>query len=151
VPLADGHEADLSWADLSEADLRGVNLDGATLYGASLGRADLRETSLDRVDLRGADLSWASFGGASAYEHARKQLRRRGAVFSGTTKVIVAKRFSDEAGRYALGFSLGFLFMSAVGFLCSLGMKAIFTYLRLKRHLRDGAPCQIGSSPGCRQ
>jgi uncharacterized protein YjbI with pentapeptide repeats len=143
-------EADLSWADLSEADLRGVNLDGASLYGASLGRADLRGTSLDRVDLQGADLSWASFGGTSAYEHARNQLRRRGAVFSDTTSVNVAERFSDEAGRYALGFSLGFLFMSVVGFLCTLGMRVILTYMRLKRHPSNGAPCQMGSSPGYR-
>ncbi len=131
---ADLREADLSWADLREADLRGVNLDGASLYGASLGRADLRGASLDKTDLRGADLSWASFGGASSYELAKHQLRRRGAIFSDTTNVKVADRFSEEAGRYALGFSLGLLCMSVVGFLGVLGMRVMRTYMRLKKH-----------------
>ena len=147
---ADLREADLSWADLREADLRGANLDGATLYGASLGRADLRGISLGRVDLHGADLSWASFGGASTYEQVKQQLQRRGAIFSDTTNVKVAQRFSGEAGRYALGFSLGLLCMSVVGFLCVFGMRAMLTYLWLKRHPGDGALCQVGPSPGYR-
>lgn len=135
---ADLHEADLSWADLPEADLHGVNLDGAILYGASLCRADLRGTSLDRADLRGANLSWASFGEAGTYEHTRNQLRHRGAIFSDTTNVKVAGRFSDEAGSYALGFLLSLLAMTVVGFLCVFGIRVILTYIRLKRHPDDG-------------
>ncbi len=130
---ADLHEADLSWADLREADLRGANLDWATLYGAFLGRADLRGTSLDKTDVRGADLSWACFGEASANAELKNQLWRRGAIFRETTKVRVARRFSERAGRHALGFALGFLLMSVVGFLCILGLRVLLCYLRLKR------------------
>jgi uncharacterized protein YjbI with pentapeptide repeats len=147
---ADLREADLSWADLREADLRGAKLDRATLYGASLNRADLRGTSLDKVDVRGADLSWASFGGASAYEPTRSHLRRRGAIFREKTSVIVAERFSEKAGGYALGFALGLPFMSVVSLLCVLGIRVILTHMRLKRHPGDGTPRQVGSSPECR-
>ncbi len=55
----------------------------------------------------------------------------------------VAERFSEEAGRYALGFSLGLLCMSAVGFLGVLGMRVMRTYMRLKKHAGDDAPCQM--------
>jgi uncharacterized protein YjbI with pentapeptide repeats len=147
---ADLREADLSWADLREADLRGAKLDRATLYGASLNRADLRGTSLDKVDVRGADLSWASFGGASACEPTRSHLRRRGAIFREKTSVIVAERFSEKAGGYALGFALGLPFMSVVSLLCVLGIRVILTHMRLKRHPGDGTPRQVGSSPECR-
>ena len=147
---ADLREVDLSWADLSGADLRGVKLDRATLYGACLSKADLRGASLDRTDLRGTDLSWTSFGGASTLELTRSHLRRRGAIFREPTTVIVAERFSEKAGRYALGFALGLPFMSVVGFLCVLGIRVILTHMRLKRRPRDGTPRQVGSSPECR-
>ena len=131
---ADLREADLSWADLQEADLRGVNLDRATLYGAYLGRADLRGAFLDKTDLRGADLSWASLGGANNFERTRSHLRRRGAIFREKTNVIVAERFSEKVGRYALGFALGLLCMSVVGFLIVVGVRAILTQMRLNKH-----------------
>ena len=130
-------EADLSWADLPGADLHGVNLDGATLNGTSLCRADLRGTSLDKTDLRGANLSWASLGEARTYEHTRNQLRSRGAIFSDTPPVKVVERSSDEIGRYALGFSLGFLSITVVGFLCVIGVKVMRLYTRLKRYSGD--------------
>lgn len=130
---ADLRGADLIWANLQEADLRGAKLDMATLYGASLGRADLRGVSLDKTDLRGADLSWASLGGASTYELAKSQLRRRGAIFREATNVKVIEPFSEKAGRYTLGFSLGFLFMSVVGFLCVLVVRVTLAYIRLKK------------------
>jgi uncharacterized protein YjbI with pentapeptide repeats len=119
---ADLREADLSWANLREADLRGVNLDRATLYGSSLSRADVR----------GADLSWACFGEASAYE-LKHHFQHRGAIFRETTNVKVAERFSDEASTFALGFSLGFLLMSVVGFLGMGGMRAMRHFSGLKR------------------
>src|SRR6266487_4285894 len=147
---ADLREADLSWADLQEADLRGVNLDGATLYGASLGRADLRGAFLDKTDLRGADLSWASLGGASTFERTKSHLRRRGAIFTEPTNVIVAERFSERVGRYTLGFALGLLSQSVVGFLMGLGIRVIFTHMRLKKHPGDETPRQMESSPRCR-
>jgi Pentapeptide repeats (8 copies) len=130
---ADLRDADLSWADLRETDLRGANLDWATLYGAFLGRADLRETSLDKTDVRGADLSWACFGEASDSEQLKHQLWRRGAIFREATNVRVAGRFSEAAGRHALGFALGFLLTSVVGFLCMFGLRVLLLYLRLKR------------------
>ena len=147
---ADLREADLSWADLRGANLRGVNLDGAILYGASLARADLREVSLDRVNLRGVDLSWASLGGGSSSEQAKNQLRRRGAIFRDRPNVSAVKPFSEKGGRYTLGFSLGFLSLSVIGFLCTLGMRLIFTSMRLKRRSGDEAPWRVGPSPGPR-
>ena len=134
---ADLREADLSWADLQETDLRGVHLERATLYGAFLGRADLRGAFLDKTDLRGADLSWASLGGASTFERTKSHLRRRGAIFREKTEVIVAERFSEKAGRYALGFALGLPFMSVVGFVMGVGIRFICTHLRLNKHPAD--------------
>jgi uncharacterized protein YjbI with pentapeptide repeats len=144
---ADLREADLSWADLQEADLRGVHLERATLYGAYLSRADLRGAFLDKTDLRGADLSWASLGGASTFERTKSHLRRRGAIFREKTEVIVAERFSEKAGRYALGFALGLPFMSVVGFLMGVGIRFIRTHMQPKRYAGSETPCQIGSSP----
>ncbi len=118
-------EADLSCADLRETDLRGANLDWAILYGAFLGRADLRGTSLDKTDVRGADLSWARFGDASDYDQLKHRLWRRGAIFRETANVRVAGRSSEGAGRHALGFALGFLSMSVVGFLCIVGLRLL--------------------------
>ncbi len=136
---ADLHGADLRGAYLCWADLRGANLSEADLceaqlIWADLRTADLRGACLDKTDLRGADLSWASLGGASAFELTRGQLRRSGAIFREKTKVIVAERFSDKAGRSALGFALGLPCMSVVGFLMGLGIRIIFTRNRLKRH-----------------
>ena len=131
---ADLREADLSCADLRETDLRGANLDWAILYGAFLGRADLRGTSLDKTDVRGADLSWACFGEASDDEQLKHRLWRRGAIFREATNVRVAGRFSGAAGRHALGFALGFLLTSVVGFLCMFGLRVLLVYLRLKRN-----------------
>ncbi len=122
---ADLREADLSCADLRETDLRGANLDWAILYGAFLGRADLRGTSLDKTDVRGADLSWACFGEASDNEQLKHRLWRRGAIFREATKVRVAGRFSEGADRHALGFALGLLSMSVVGFLCIVGLRVL--------------------------
>ena len=143
---ADLHDADLSWADLRETDLRGANLDWATLYGAFLGRADLRGTSLDKTDVRGADLSWALFGEASANEQLKHRLWRRGAIFREATKVRVAGRFSGAAGRHALGFALGFLLTSVVGFLCMFGLRILLLYLRLKRNKELE---RVASRTGC--
>src|SRR6266566_1983291 len=134
---ADLREADLVWADLHEADLRGVKLERATLYGASLGRADLRGALLDKTDLRGADLSWACLGGANTGERTRSHLRRRGAIFREKTTVIVADRFSEKVGRYALGFGFGLLCMNVVGFLMVVGLRFIFTHTWLHRHPVD--------------
>ena len=131
---ADLREASLIWADLQEADLCGANLDRATLYGAYL---------------RGADLSWASLGGVSTFELTKSHLRHRGAIFRETTNVIVAERFSERVGRYALGFALGLLSQSVVGFLIGLGIRVIFTHMRLKKHPGDETPRQMESSPGC--
>jgi len=142
-------EASLIWADLQEADLCGANLDRATLYGASLGRADLRGAFLDKTDLRGADLSWASLGGVSTFELTKSHLRHRGAIFRETTNVIVAERFSERVGRYTLGFALGLLSQSVVGFLMGLGIRVIFTHMRLKKHPGDETPRQMESSSGC--
>ncbi len=111
---ADLRGANLCEADLREADLSGANLDRAILYGAILGRADLRGVSWETTDVRGADLSWACLGEANAYE-LKHRLRHRGAIFRETTNVKVAERFSDKASTFALGFSLGFLFIG-VGF-----------------------------------
>jgi hypothetical protein len=116
---ADLREADLSWADVREADLRGANLDRAILYGTILGRADL---------------SWACVDEASAYE-LKHHLRHRGAIFRETTNVKVAERFSGEASTFALGFSLGFLLMSVIGFLGIVGMRVMCHFLGLKRLL----------------
>jgi Pentapeptide repeats (8 copies) len=147
---ADLREADLSCADLRETDLRGANLDWAILDGAFLGRADLRGTSLDKTYVRGADLSWASFGEASDDEQLKHRLWRRGAIFREKPRVRVAGRFSERAGRHALGFALGFLLMSVVGLLCVLGIRVIRTHMRLKRHPGDRTPRQVGTSPECR-
>ena len=124
-----------------------VHLERATLYGAYLGRADLRGAFLDKTDLRGADLSWASLGGASAFECTKSHLRRRGAIFREKTEVIVAERFSEKAGRYALGFALGLPFMSVVGFVMGVGIRFIYTHMQLKRYPGNEIPCQVGSSP----
>jgi len=139
---ADLRDADLSCADLRETDLRGANLDWAILYGACLGRADLRGTSLDKTDVRGADLSWACFGEASDSEQLKHQLWRRGAIFREAPKVRVAGRFSGAVGRHALGFALGFLLTSVVGFLCMFGLRVLLLYLRLKRK-------RVASRRGC--
>ncbi len=147
---ADLREADLSWANLREADLREADLSWADLYGAFLGRADLRGTSLNKTYVRGADLSWACFGEASDSEQLKHRLWRRGAIFREKPRVRVAGRFSEWAGRHALGFALGFLLMSLVGLLCVLGIRVILTYMRLKRHPGDRTPRQVGTSPECR-
>src|SRR6266852_4795335 len=89
----------LSKADLHGADLRGTYLCWADLRGANLYEADLREADLSwadlqEADLRGADLSWASLGGASTFERTRSHLRRRGAIFRETTKVIVSLKIA---------------------------------------------------------
>src|SRR6266699_2651104 len=131
---ADLRGANLCEADLREADLSGANLDRAILYGAILGRADLRGVSWETTDVRGADLSWACLGEANAYE-LKHHLRHRGAIFRETTKVKVAERFSDTASTFALGFSLGFLFIGVVGFLGMLGMRVMCHFLKLKRLL----------------
>ncbi len=143
-------EANLCGANLSRADLHGAKLDGVTLYGASLARADLRDTCLDKTDVRGANLSWAYFGGACTYEHARNHLRRRGAIFNEVPNVTGAARFSQEAGSYTRGFSLGLLSMSVVGLLCVVGIRVMLAYRWLKRHAGDGAPRQTGAQPGYR-
>jgi hypothetical protein len=147
--------SNLSQARICEANLCGANLSEADLCEAQLIWADLRQADLsgaclDKTDLRGADLSWASLGGASTFELTRGQLRRRGAIFREKTNVIVAERFSDKAGRTALGFALGLPCMSVVGFLMGLGIRIIFTRMQLKRYPANGAPCQVGSSPGSR-
>src|SRR5712692_5381140 len=134
-------EADLREADLSCADLRETDLRGAILYGAFLGRADLRGTSLDKTDVRGADLSWARFGEASDDEQLKHRLWRRGAIFRETTNV----RVSEAAGRHALGFALGFLSMSVVGFLCIVGLRLLFSrWLKRNQEL-----ARVASRRGC--
>ncbi len=133
---ADLREADLSCADLRETDLRGATLDWATLYGAFLGRADLRGTSLDKTYVRGADLSWACFGEARDSEQLKHRLWRRGAIFREAPSVRVAGRFSEGAGRHALGFALGFLSMSVAGFLCLVGLRLRFSrWLKRNREM----------------
>lgn len=149
---ADLHGADLRgtylcWADLRGANLSEADLREAQLIWADLRKADLRGASLDMTDLRGADLSWASLGGASAFEFTRGQLRRRGAIFREKTNVIVAERFSDKAGRSALGFAIGLPCMSVVGFLVGLGIRVIFARMQMKRYPANGTPCQVGSTP----
>jgi len=142
---ADLREADLSCADLRETDLRGANLDWAILYGAFLGRADLRGTSLDKTDVRGADLSWACFGNASDDDQLKHRLWRRGAIFREAPNVSVAGRFSEGAGRHALGFALGFLSMSVVGFLCLVGLRLLFSrWLKRNQEL-----ARVASKSGC--
>ncbi len=135
---ADLHGADLRgtylcWADLRRANLAEADLREACLIWADLQEADLRGALLDTTDLRGADLSWAALGGASTFEQTRSHLRSRGALFREKTNVIVAERFSEKVGRYALGFALGLPGMSVVGFLMVLGVRFIFTQTRLKR------------------
>ena len=140
--------AKLSRADLYGADLRGTYLCWADLRGANLSESDLREASLiwadlqeadlrgallDKTDLRGADLSRASLGGASTFERTRSHLRRRGAIFTEPTNVILAERFSEKVGKYAREFALGLLCMSVVGFLMVLGIRVIYTQMRLNR------------------
>src|SRR6266516_2710551 len=129
--------ARLSKADLHGADLRGTYLCWADLRGANLSEADLRGALLDKTDLRGADLSWACLGGANTCERTRSHLRRRGAIFRDKTNVIVADRFSEKVGRYALGFGFGLLCMNVVGFLMVLGVRFIFTHTWLNRHPVD--------------
>ena len=130
---ADLRKADLSCADLRETDLRGAKLDWATLYGAFLSGADLRGTSLNKTYVRGADLSWACFGEARAHGQLKHRLWRRGAIFREKPKVSVTGRFSAGAGRHALGFALGLLSMSVVGFLGISGLRVLRFYLQLKR------------------
>ena len=143
---ADLHGANLREADLREADLSCANLDWAILYGAFLGRADLRGTSLDKTDVRGADLSWACFGDASDSEQLKHRLWRRGAIFREAPNVSVAGRFSEAAGRHALGFALGFLLMSVAGFLCIFGLRVLLLYLWLKRNKELA---RVASRRGC--
>src|SRR6266700_1512666 len=119
----------LSGINLMNCDLRGANLSQANVHGA-----DLRGTYLCWADLRGANLSWACLGEANAYE-LKHRLRHRGAIFRETTNVKVAERFSDKASTFALGFSLGFLFIGVVGFLGMLGMRVMCHFLKLKRLL----------------
>jgi len=142
---ADLHGANLREADLREADLSCANLDWAILYGAFLGRADLRGTSLDKTDVRGADLSWACFGNASDSDQLKHRLWRRGAIFREAPNVSVAGRFSEGAGRHALGFALGFLSMSVVGFLCVVGLRLLLS-LWLKRNQELA---RVASKSGC--
>src|SRR5258708_2533536 len=130
ITLINGH---LEGANLSQARVCEANLCGAKLSKADLHGADLRGALLDTTDLRGADLSWAALGGASTFEQTRSHLRSRGALFREKTNVIVAERFSEKVGRYALGFALGLPGMSVVGFLMVLGVRFIFTQTRLKR------------------
>src|SRR6266404_4531668 len=123
-------EANLCGANLSKADLHGADLSGtylcwADLHGANLREADLREADLSWADVRGADLSWACFGEASDSEQLKHRLWRRGAIFREKPRVRVAGRFSERAGRHALGFALGFLLMSVLGLLCVLGIRVI--------------------------
>src|SRR6266567_4252445 len=125
--------------DVSGQNLSGINLMNCDLRGANLCEADLREADLSwadarEADVRGADLSWACLGEANAYE-LKHHLRHRGAIFRETTKVKVAERFSDTASTFALGFSLGFLFIGVVGFLGMLGMRVMCHFLKLKRLL----------------
>ena len=134
--------ADLSLARVCEANLCGAKLSKADLHGADLRGtylcwADLRGALLDKTDLRGADLSWACLGGANTCERTRSHLRRRGAIFREKTNVIVAERFSEKVGRYALGFGFGLLCMNVVGFLMVLGVRFIFTHTWLNRHPVD--------------
>jgi uncharacterized protein YjbI with pentapeptide repeats len=136
---ADLHGADLRgtylcWADLRGANLSGADLSEAQLIWADLGNADLRGASLDMADLRGADLSWASLGGANAFARTRGQLRKRGAIFREKTKLIVAKRFSDKGGSYALGFAFGLPCLSVVGFLMGVGIRIILAHRRQTPH-----------------
>ena len=121
--------------DVSYRDLRGITLLNGNLRGANL---------------RGADLSWALFGEASANEQLKHRLWRRGAIFREKPRVRVAGRFSERAGRHALGFALGFLLMSVLGLLCVLGIRVIRTHMWLKRHPGDRTARQVGTSPECR-
>jgi hypothetical protein len=124
--------------DVSGQDLRGITLINGHLEGADLSQARICEANLcgaklSKADLHGADLSWAALGGASTFEQTRSHLRRRGALFREKTNVMVAERFSEKVGRYALGCALGLPGMSVVGFLMVLGVRFIFTQTRLKR------------------
>src|SRR6266568_4294399 len=111
-----------------------LDVSGQNLSGINLMNCDLRGANLCEADLREADLSWACLGEANAYE-LKHHLRHRGAIFRETTKVKVAERFSDTASTFALGFSLGFLFIGVVGFLGMLGMRVMCHFLKLKRLL----------------
>lgn len=134
---ADLQAADLSWADLRGANLRGAHLDHAILSGACLNRADLRETDLATADLRGADLTWATFGGAGTYAPAKHDLQRRGALFRERTRVQCVESSSGETDRYALGFVLGMLVMSAVSFLVGWSVRTLLQQRRGKDRLDD--------------
>ena len=125
---------DVSGQNLQGITLLNFNLRGSNLNQARMCEANLCGANLSRAALREAHLSWASLGGASTFELTRGQLRCRGAIFREKTTVIVAERFSDKAGRAALGFALGLPLMSVVGFLMGLGIRIIFTRNRLKRH-----------------
>src|SRR5713101_7828768 len=138
-------EANLCGADLSNTDLHGADLSGTYLCWADLHGANLRE-----ADLREADLSWAGLGEARDSEQLKHRLWRRGAIFREAPSVRVAGRFSEGAGRHALGFALGFVLMSLVGLLCVLGIRVILTHMRLKRHPGDRTPREVGTSPECR-
>src|SRR5229473_1403324 len=143
-------EANLCGANLSKADLHGADLSGTYLCWADLHGANLREADLREADVSGADLSWACFGEASDSEQLKHRLWRRGAIFREKPNVRVAGRFSEGAGRHALGFALGFVLMSLVGLLCVLGIRVILTHMRLKRHPGDRTPREVGTSPECR-
>lgn len=109
----------LEGAKLSQARVCEANLCEARLSKADLHGADLRGALLDKTDLRGADLSWASLGGASTFERIRSHLRRCGDLFREQTNVIVAERFSEKVGRYALGFGLGCKSFHSMGGICT--------------------------------
>ena len=124
--------------DVSHHDVRGIALLNGDLRGANLSQARVCEANLcgadlSNTDLHGADLSWACFGEARDSEQLKHRLWRRGALFREAPKVRVAARFSEGAGRHALGFALGFLSLSVAGFLCTVGLRVLRSSLRLKR------------------
>ena len=130
---------------LLNGNLRGANLSQASVCEANLCGADLSHTDLHGADLSGTDLSWACFGEASDSEQLKHQLWRRGALFQEAPSVRVAGRFSAGAGRHALGFALGFLSMSVVGFLCLFGLRLLFSmWLKRTQEL-----ARVASRRGC--
>src|SRR5260221_14588401 len=92
---------------------------------------------MSAITMHGADLSWACFGEARDSEQLKHRLWRRGALFRDAPKVRVAERFSEGAGRHALGFALVFLSLSVAGSLCIVGLRVLRTSLRVKRTNED--------------